>query len=1278
MEKNNAMVLMEALRRLSACTPLSNDFCLKTRVVSSDQASYNKLAEQGIQNEREPWNWTSLSLDCEIHASSRAFAKTYDGLLATDVSGLLNVSLALRSGSNMMVFRRALRQEIEARLKIMYGPPPLAAQEYREAFLQTFMTTGAKLLLNRVLLSRLPNGLWSNPEVEVYLPLEVKGTVRAADIATLLTSSLCFVLTGSKPHLFARHRWTGCDLAIEEVGRLEGIHCLLSGSWVRFMQAFSRATLRGNVVGQAGCSDDVVVNDSTHVESTEVQHVASNSLEFVSNEEGLAAQQSIEFVLSSSEIEKHRSPEQHAQDRQKAATWLSKKPFSVLVLFRVSMAPLVKLLNSQLQLSSMAWEKLQRATQARELMSGNVGYQRDFMITIAAQNKLEKAYFSSLEKLFMDPAEWKLVEERMHSVTFRASVFRVLSKQGCLIHCDLVATHLLPPFTFFKLLHEPALAELVSQTEDCLLDDWSRSIMKAFPSLAGSEFRQVLQAHAVGASTNTAPIESRHSSLRRLLVGRSLQTWTMSLSTLSAEFLLQGCRRQMLANMKACSKSLASAARKPGKRKMTAPCLVPLGLAKIFFCSAVRQEKNKNYAGVWRAWIRLESFGQQGTPSLSHLAKTYKEAKACNSERFQTATAMAAAAMAVKKDTRTSGSFGLKSSALKKQQVVMRRVNLWRRTKTLKHSKQALDLALMTSGESVKKIGQIVRRHLWEENQQQQLDDAWQDSTLDKYAEEAGRAALYKLKTDLPQIPLVWDDLKVLPSSEGAVFWWNNMAASRTAQTMAWASATSFSCNVPKAVQQEWQQKHETISEGASQSISGGTKQSSMCRKAGCCICSGLGQTRHKMRGVLLKEMKATFAEKVARATLAAGLIVFSCHKSLPCGDECSHSPVEFWFHVGAMSFSPYKAKVLALKRLLHDPEELMDGGILLRVALQASLMAATVFHTDYQAVKCLCHSCHWELAWWKLEETSRVLPSFIPGKITAVAFAAQNNGICLKKLWPAPKRQRRPSQTQRPKRNNQSATDMAATVAVPEEDDDVDDSMGGSGSENAEVLDDQADESEEASANYELLLRAEAMEGLRSRADRTHQRKVDPMAGAASSAKPETEPSEVPKGSVTAANLEEATTSVVGSEATGANAAPLTRGIVAPLRGIQESALAALSFPGGRLAYHSSKESFEAVCSCHHRCVLTRTARGRRTKGSACLTAGRPVAFLIAWLNLGTLVHSKQEHMDRNRWNFPHLQRSFLRELLKESQEGRDMLALERAQEAIELEEPETLVGLM
>ena len=118
----------------------------------------------------------------------------------------------------------------------------------------------------------------------------------------------------------------------------------------------------------------------------------------------------------------------------------------------------------------------------------------------------------------------------------------------------------------------------------------------------------------------------------------------------------------------------------------------------------------------------------------------------------------------------------------------------------------------------------------------------------------------------------------------------------------------------------------------------------------------------------------------------------------------------------------------------------------------------------------------------------------------------------------------------------------------------------------------------------------------------------------------------------------------------------------------------------GGRIAFHRSKEAFEAHCSnpAHGHCRLTRTVKGRERKGVGTV-AGRPLGFLYCWLNRGH-VATKEEHWHKGSWFewFTREERRAARAALKDVPGSAPLFEVERAKEPGESSEPETLVGML
>ena len=111
-----------------------------------------------------------------------------------------------------------------------------------------------------------------------------------------------------------------------------------------------------------------------------------------------------------------------------------------------------------------------------------------------------------------------------------------------------------------------------------------------------------------------------------------------------------------------------------------------------------------------------------------------------------------------------------------------------------------------------------------------------------------------------------------------------------------------------------------------------------------------------------------------------------------------------------------------------------------------------------------------------------------------------------------------------------------------------------------------------------------------------------------------------------------------------------------------------------GIIAYHASKNAFEATCFRHRdrRCIVSRTAASGRGH------AGRPLGFLMCWLRCDVPT-SKAEHVDRALCrSFSHAARLAARRELAAMPEGDVLLAFEREKKEDEADsEPESLSGI-
>ena len=189
------------------------------------------------------------------------------------VSGLLHTVLSLRQPGALLVFRAALRHVVRQRLHILEGSPPLAAEQHKARCMQVFFSHSTTKLWQQMIFSTLPNGDWRKEDVVEFYK-GPRDSRSAVEIATLLESGLCLALVGHKPRLYAAHRWTGAELSIDELMRLQCIHGLLKHTYLEFLHRTSKAEPKAGRAGRQGGPR------GPHVGAQSVVRVAGGTLSY--------------------------------------------------------------------------------------------------------------------------------------------------------------------------------------------------------------------------------------------------------------------------------------------------------------------------------------------------------------------------------------------------------------------------------------------------------------------------------------------------------------------------------------------------------------------------------------------------------------------------------------------------------------------------------------------------------------------------------------------------------------------------------------------------------------------------------------------------------------------------------------------------------------------------------------------------------------------------------------------------------------------------------------
>eukprot|EP00971_Amphidinium_carterae_P352793 6492731-Amphidinium_carterae.1 len=268
-QRTTGEVLHECLLMNSGCTQFSNKFQVKVRASCSDQAGENHRAEDAVVRNRQDWlDWHS---NCDVHKTASVCKRSYAILLAKELEGLLHSSLSLRTAGSLLLFKRCLKQVVSHKLVILSGSPSLAAQEYKKRCLDLFFGDSTTKLWQQMILLALPNGDWQNLDhVEYY---KESGDTRSNDeIAQVLETGLACALLLHKPPVYVRSRWTGLDLCVDALMRIECIHGLMTESYKLFMKMHEQPQslpLAGSTTRAetwSGAMNNEVLEDAEHGE----------------------------------------------------------------------------------------------------------------------------------------------------------------------------------------------------------------------------------------------------------------------------------------------------------------------------------------------------------------------------------------------------------------------------------------------------------------------------------------------------------------------------------------------------------------------------------------------------------------------------------------------------------------------------------------------------------------------------------------------------------------------------------------------------------------------------------------------------------------------------------------------------------------------------------------------------------------------------------------------------------------------------------------------------
>ena len=1191
-----------AITEASCVFPSSDHFALKVRCVTTDSANTNFAVERRMCESRG-CAWRSLHLPCNVHKVSTCYSRTL-GFIDGDISAWLNLSLSLSSNAALRTFRRALGQIIAERLVVRVGVPPVHYRQHQQAALDLFLS-GPEHEGNRALLMNALNGDWTD-RLQVWTP---PGEAQALDrnqLVRLIVRCLVCCCCSRNFRLYPRHRWTGADAAVDDIGLLVCIHQLMGPVYNRFVQM---SESRGTEPSDRPRADAVAPSVAPMMVDGAPLHMGPGP--HMASCDGAADATTMAAT--------------NARHRSIAAKWMASGAWHILWVCRTVMEPLRELMTSYLDSSGEHWEAEQRAAAASTPppTTGDPP-SRAFRVVDYANLVFENKFFETLNRVW-HPSAWVHMPASGWYCSNRCLVFRMLSRAGCLVTKHLVSPAKKCPVQLFKLVRDRELWHTIHAIPECMRDEFSQAFLVAHPGpeLAGEEARHRLLLLSLMLRVENVQVELGHSRVRRNIIGQSNQTHIVSIGYTNAQLILSQVRLRRLRHRGGGMVNLVRkhTKRQPASRSRHGPS---------------KATSRRGGGGLYRAW--LHKYGRSRNASLSVLAAEFR------TWRDRGGADVADLRRQGQQGTNThrvgGNAFGLGGKALRRfrerrfrDAALDRGVDpvaagqLAYQQRPVLQDASAVDCVLTIARSATRKRAAIKQR-----------SDERMGDTLLKFAAE--RRASTKAAAEL--IGLRPDFVSgIVPVPSGGNLLCNEVCfdVSQQATTVAaWACANARKCNLKAVIERDWKHKNRLICD-EDQQHNGNRDQRKPCLRWGYCICSPSGREVHRLRNALVKVLKlrcppgspsrellrdaflvvklAWRCEVVASPWLA--FAVATASPSVPQGQETPQGAI--WAHIGFHNFSPYRPCF----QILEHVERPSGAYTWLRATQQ--------FKYDYDFVELMHRGSRWGMSMHVLVATQSPLGSFDPQEVLVRRLCSDEEDD---RIWPP----------RRPFRRREPAPEPRAHDAEPAED--FEDVALVPGALDSEDTDNVGPDSESSAAEDEALLGElgdddsvgdihgddddELAAALHLAGDAMFSESGSPLEGVPVIGEaPELAGDD---GLLVVAEPPPHVFADGGLELVVAEPDALAAPIAAPEEALPPEgadpvlrigAIATVGLEGGDIRYYR-KGDFTATCRFHPGCILTRTSMpGRRP------AQGRPLGLLAAWLSLRP--ESKAEHFNRANW---------------------------------------------
>lgn len=1232
LERTTAAALKHGQLLMSQASRGARCFELVTRAATTDAYSANIAAEASIAEERQsPCH--SLHWTCTIHATAGVYGKTF-APLDEHISGVIRVALSMRSGAAMSRFRKCLREEIGSRLQIKAGKPPPEALSYKMTILRLFVRHGAAVTTRATLLALCPNGEWRSPKVEFYLhggghpDLDEPGA-----ILQHMTDGLIVALASAQPALYNRSRWTGSDIAVDDLGVFEAVHRLLSTTYCRFAASFAGGALRKNLL-------------ALRLSMTNYDEDAP--LELVDNASDQCDDQPMGEEAGASAVddsERGTDPHgtsqqggtadwarQNATDRRIALGFLRLKPLGHLILLRMLMEPLRQLLSAQFEQASDKWEAKQRAQAAKALNEGKAA-SRKYRVVELAEGTLGQTFYEQLQLLFEAPVLWAAMPPSTHIVSMRAMAFKCAGRMGAAFHKLLAAKHRHMPYQLFRILVNPSLSAEFAQLPSCMLDEWTRAMKAKFPTFSGDEFLASLHMIAVMMPVDISRIESLHASIRRCLTVRSTHTHPLTLEELSALWLCQQFRAAHKSSTKGDTAKGVGKTNRQTKR----------GNPKMQKKTAASGQAPRRCGGggAWRAWVRKYAGKRRiDQVDMTDLGEQYQAAKRRRAEEFVDAERLGRAATAVARETGGRAFGGSAWQRLRSRKMLMGHLACLATPSsrdTTTNTAMTVAARSIASGATISQSLSAARHHRTELARQEIARERELLSELSKFEGGVGAHAVELVRRMVPRLAS-WP-LRPTPTLVGVHVQVEMPTNEEVLAALSCVIEQAHASALATTLDNHWAAQHQTVMHDACSSVPPAPKVSE-CLAAGVCLCSPAGQNIKRRAEKFVKYLKQVcpFNSNLRQSLCDGDLVVrlvghIGGEQGAEALEGASH---DFWVHIALMYLSPYEPTFMFVKPT-DDPKELEPD------TKRVYVTSLHKFAGLYEGFVQLGSSEHISAQFFKIEATARPIAAFLPQPVPVIelpGFAAPVRFFPRLRGHRGAGKQSRPADAR-----DESDDEDVQAAAAPEEAEGLplEDIQGSVTGATLDLLDPVFDVYTEATG---AALVAAVTIG-----------------------------SDVVSPTVLGDNVGEDLLPPHEASASGAGPSGLSRS--SP----QTDQNPMVVLEHGVVQYYTSNGNFQATCWAHsnERCTLTRKGdvAGKHNRGTRSI--GRPLGFMVAWLSCGVgcdhkAEHRSSEHLQRLGGPDERAFRLQCRQALADLPNGPALLAKERPAVEGEGDEPDSV----